>query len=145
MSTDANWKRKIYDLYCNIMRDVPSNDEHTERTLWNFEKQKLKAPGFEPKAYFIALDKGQYIGQSSLWRQKSKPKEFWTDLTGVARSHRRKGIALALKIKTVRFAYQSGAEYIVTDNEENNPMFNINQLLGFIPRSAWLTFEKQYN
>jgi len=144
-STDANWKQKLYDLYCTIMRDVPSDDEFTERTIENLEKQKLKAPGFEPKAYFIAIDNGQYVGQSSLWRQKSNPKEFWTDLTGVVQSHRRKGIALALKIKTVRFANQTGAEYIVTDNEENNPMLKINQLLGFVPRSAWLTFEKKYD
>lgn len=141
-STDSNWKQKLYELYCKIMRDVPSEDEHTERTLENFENQKLNAPGFEPKANFIALDNGQYVGLSSLWRQKTRPKVFWADLTGVIRSHRRRRIAFALKIKTVYFANQYGANQIETDNEENNPMFGLNQLLGFIPRSAWLTLEK---
>jgi GNAT superfamily N-acetyltransferase len=143
-SNDTTWKQKLYGLYCKIMRDVPSDDEHTERTLENFEKQKLKAPGFEPRANFIALDNGRYVGLSSLWRQKRRPKVFWTDLTGVVRSHRRKGLALALKIQTVRFAREFGAEHIETDNEENNPMFRLNQLLGFVPLPAWLTFEKRY-
>ena len=143
-ATDANWKHNLYELYCKIMRDVPSDDEHTKRTLENFEKQKLNAPQFDPRANFIALDNGQYVGLSSLWRQKSRPKVLWTDLTGVIRSHRRRGIALALKIMTISFANQLGADHIETDNEENNPMLRLNQLLGFVPLSTWLTLEKQY-
>ena len=143
-STDANWKHNLYELDCKIMRDVPSDDVHTLRTLENFEKQKLNAPQFDPRANFIALDNGQYVGLSSLWLQKSRPKVLWTELTGVIRSHRRRGIALALKIMTISFANQFGADHIETDNEENNPMLRLNQLLGFVPRSAWLTLEKQY-
>jgi GNAT superfamily N-acetyltransferase len=143
-SIDTNWRQNLYEFYCKIMKDVPSQNEYTERTFENFKKQKLSAPGFDPKANFIALDEGKYVGLSSLWRQKSRPKVFWTELTGVIRSHRRRKIALALKVQAVLYAIQCGANQIETDNEENNPMLKINQKLGFIDQPAWLTLEKHY-
>ncbi len=142
---DAEWKSKLYKLYCEIMFDVPNHDENTVRTMDNFEKQKLNAPGFNAKANFIAVENGNYIGLSSLWFQQKNPKKYWTDLTGVLGSHRRKGIATALKVKTIAYAKQIGADYIETDNEEKNPMFKINKMLGFVPFPAWLTYEKHYN
>ena len=63
-------------------------------------------------------------------------------LTGVLRSHRRRGIATAVKLPTIDFARSVGARYISTDNEENNPMYQLNLKLGFRPMPAWLDFEK---
>jgi len=141
---DTNWKTNLFELYRSIMKDVPNNDEMTERTFENFKKHKLNSPGFNADAFFIALDNKNYIGLSSLLIQTNKPQEYWTDLTGVLRSHRRKGIALALKIQTIRYVKESDGVSIETDNEENNPMFEINKMLGFVPLPAWLTFEKIY-
>lgn len=141
---DTNWQRNLYELYNKIIKDVPSNDEMTERTFEQFKKIRFESPGFDPKAFFVALDNGKYVGLSSLWKQQSKPKEFWTDLTGVVRSHRRKGIATALKVKAINHVRSIGGISIETDNEENNPMYAINLLLGFKPLPAWLTYEKIY-
>ncbi|MDX1283955.1 MAG: GNAT family N-acetyltransferase [Draconibacterium sp.] len=142
---DQNWKQSLYELYAQIIKDVPNNDELTERTFENFKKFKLEAPGYDPSAFFVALENGKYVGLSSLWIQTNKPKEYWTDLTGVLRDHRRKGIALALKVQTIRYVIESEGISIETDNEESNPMFGINKLLGFKPLPAWLTYEKRYD
>lgn len=141
---DGKWQTSLYELYANIMKDVPNNDEMTERTFENFKNHKLNAPGFDAGAFFVAIDDKKYIGLSSLLIQKNKPQEYWTDLTGVLRSHRRNGIALALKVKTIKYVKNSNGISIETDNEENNPMFGINKFLGFVPLPAWLTYEKYY-
>ena len=78
-----------------------------------------------------------------LWINPANHKKLETGLTGVLRSHRRKGLALAMKLHVIRFAQEFGAEVIETENEENNPMYNINMLLGFQPRPAWLDFLKK--
>jgi len=142
---DANWQRNLFELYREIIKDVPNNDELTERSYEQFKKLKYEAPGFEPKACFVALDSKKYVGLSSLSKQQSKPKEFFTDLTGVLRDYRRKGIAVALKVAVIQYVESISGISIETDNEENNPMYNINILLGFKPLPAWLTFEKIYN
>ncbi len=66
-----------------------------------------------------------------------------TGMTGVLRSHRRQGLATALKVHAIQFAKAYGAKAINTSNEEHNPMFQLNLALGFAPAPAWLDFEKQ--
>ena len=65
-----------------------------------------------------------------------------TVFTGVVRSHRRRGIAKALKVLAIDYAHRQGYQLIKTDNEEHNPMFQINLALGFQPEPAILFFQK---
>ena len=141
---DKDWQLNLYGLYKQIIKDVPNNDELTERSFDQFKKLRFEAPGYNPDAFFVALDVKRYVGLSSLILQPNKPKEFWTDLTGVLPEYRRHGIAVALKVATIKYVKSVNGISIETDNEENNPMYNINMLLGFKPLPAWLTFEKIY-
>lgn len=68
--------------------------------------------------------------------------KFLTGLTGVVANHRRKGIAAALKLRAIKYAHQHGVKVIETGNEENNPIYQINLMLGFQPQPAWIDFEK---
>ena len=61
----------------------------------------------------------------------------------MARSHRRRGIATAIKVRSIRFAKDLGYRAIQTDNEENNPMYDLNLRLGFRPTKAWLQFRME--
>ncbi len=65
---------------------------------------------------------GEYVGVSMLASNRPCSPRINTPLTGVLRSHRRKGIALAMKLRAIEFAIQQGGTAIRTDNEENNPM-----------------------
>jgi GNAT superfamily N-acetyltransferase len=143
--TRPDWKRRYYNLDCEIMPDVPSPDPVTLQPFEVFEERLLGAPAFNPPSQFIALDGEEWVGMSGLWLALGDPTKLYTGLTGVKRSHRRRGIAIALKVRGIAFARQYGARVIETDNEENNPMYQINLRLGFEPRPAWLLFERRFD
>ena len=64
-------------------------------------------------------------------------------LTAVLPPYRRRGIALALKLRGIRYAQAVGCPAILTGSEEHNrPMLTLNARLGFVPQPAWITFEK---
>jgi GNAT superfamily N-acetyltransferase len=140
---DPDWKRKYWELDWELLQDVPSPDPLTRSSLEVFEQRMFKSPSFLPEAQYIALDGGQWVGMTGLWRSEAAPHLLYTGLTGVVRTHRRRGIAIAMKLRAIDFAKQYGAATIETDNEEGNPMYQINLRLGFEPQPAWLEFEKK--
>jgi len=148
---DANWLRKTYEMLWQIEQDVPQVDPPVKEPFEEFVKG-LKHPNFWPEAWFIAVDPaassdddpvGAYVGVSMLGKNPPMPERLYTWLTGVVRSHRRKGIALAMKLRAIELAQQSGAIAIRTDNEENNPMLGINKTLGFVEIPAGVEYEKE--
>lgn len=139
---DPAWKRKLWELRWHILQDIPAPQARTGEPLAEFEKRLHGHPNFNPDAWFIALDEGEYVAYSYLHVTKSMPEKLFTGITGVKRSHRRRGIATALKVRGIAFAKAYGAKVIQTENEENNPMFQLNMQLGFEPAPAWVRFEK---
>ena len=70
---------------------------------------------------------------TGFWISLAEPAKLYTGLTGVLRSHRRRGIATALKVTALEMAKARGVRTLETDNEENNPMYLLNVELGFEP------------
>jgi GNAT superfamily N-acetyltransferase len=139
---DPDWKLKSWELHGEIIPDVPDDDLLTNEPYEQFAKS-FEHPDFIPEGYFIALDGDRWVGMSSVWDRRVKPRTFYTRLTGVVRSHRRRGIATALKVRAHEFARSMRAATVETDNEENNPMYDLNLKLGFRPTKAWLQFRKE--
>ena len=138
------WKENLRDLRWAIVQDVPSTEPFAKPTIAEFEEMVLRDPALDEKAFFIALAAdGSLIGMSNLWRNDPEGKRLDTGLTGVIRSFRRRGIATALKMRTIQYAQASGAETIQTSNEEESPMFVLNQRLGFEPKPAWVDFVRE--
>jgi predicted GNAT superfamily acetyltransferase len=98
-----------------------------------------------PDAHFLAIDReGRYLGVSNLFAALDDPTFLWQGLTGVRRASRGKGIAMALKLRTVRYALDRGVEHIKTWNDQyNRPMLAINEAMGFERQPAWITYEKE--
>jgi GNAT superfamily N-acetyltransferase len=140
--SDKDWKSKMHRLKADVLKDVPSPDEMIEWPIEEFERN-LAYPNYMHEGVFIAIDKGQYVGLSELWRSQADPRRLYTGLTGVARSHRRRGVATAVKVHAICFAQNYGATILETDNEENNPMFQLNLQLGFQPQPAIVEFKKK--
>lgn len=142
---DPDCSRKLFDLHQEILADVPLPDRYTPEAV-DFELWKRdlwESPYLLPEAYFIALDGERYVGESALWKSQASPQDLYTGLTGIRRDYRRRGIALALKLKGIHYAKTHGYKVIKTWNESNNrPMLAINERLGFVKQPAWITFAK---
>jgi len=138
---DPDWKRSWYELEGECWMDVPLPEPPTRGSFKEFES-RFESPNYKPEAHFIAMDGDRYVGLSGFWISPVEEQKLYTGLTGVVRSHRRKGIATALKVRAARFARDYGAKIIETDNEENNPMFDLNMQLGFEAQPAWLDYRK---
>lgn len=140
---DPLWQRHWYDLELAINDDHPMPDRGEPLPFATFA-QLVDTPLVNTDAAFFAVDAaGNYVGQSTLEIPDAQSKTLSVGMTGVLRSHRRLGIATALKVRAIEFAQAYGAEWIQTSNEENNPMFQLNLNLGFQPAPAWLNFEKR--
>lgn len=149
---DPDWHAKLHEAWVEIDLDVPVPNEPKPIPVDEFNKM-LKSPSLCPETNLIAVDNnslpeggprfGPYAGltcvnpalsDSSVW-------DIW--LTGVRRNWRRKGIATAIKLKSIAQARDMGGTRFETGNEENNPMYDINIKLGFKPSPAWQDYEKQ--
>jgi GNAT superfamily N-acetyltransferase len=144
MKRDADALQKTYELNEDCRQDVPSVDPVTRHTFDEFRKNDIEAPSALPDAFFIAIDReGRYLGLSNMFRSLDDPSFIWQGLTGVRRDARGKGVAMALKLRTVRYAIEQGLEHIKTWNDtRNRPMLSINEALGFAKQPAWVSYEK---
>jgi GNAT superfamily N-acetyltransferase len=140
--SDHDWRKKLWELDWVLSLDVPEIDEPKKREFEVYCRQTFDKPTFFPEAFFVALDGDDYVGVSMLELNLADPTKLQTDLTGVIRSHRRKGIATALKVHALTKARGTEAEYLETDNEEKNPMYSLNVKLGFKPIAGWLHMRK---
>lgn len=109
---------------------IPSSEEWVDMPFDEWRKYVLGGPGYDPDAFFIALDGERPVGLSSL---ELRPRNTAsTGYTGVHPDYRRRGIASTLKLQIVEWAQEHGIEIIFTGNDVNNkPMLAINLALGF--------------
>ena len=135
---------KAFELHQDCRMDIPSVDPPTRQTLDEFRRDDIETPSALLDAFFIAIDKdGRYLGVANLFLSLDDPTFLWHGITGVRREARGKGIAMALKLRTVQYAIDKGIEHIKTWNDvHNKPMLSINEAMGFTKQPAWVAYEK---
>ncbi|MHA1125481.1 MAG: GNAT family N-acetyltransferase [Candidatus Heimdallarchaeota archaeon] len=140
---DRKWAKKLWTLHIGCIQDVPSSTEIAKKP---FESYKTKIlPKLDLNFFVIALDGKNPVGLSILWGDEDEPDKMYTSLTGTLRSHRRQKIATALKVTNILKAKEKeGITFIETENDETNPMFQLNLALGFIDIPAKLVFHKKF-
>lgn len=131
---------RINALRWAIAQDVPATQPPVRESDASLANYLDAQPTALPEGWFIARHGDEEIGLTTLWRSQGDPTVVHTGVTGVKRAWRRRGVATALKVEAVRYAQRTGARWLNTDNEEHNPMYALNQSLGFEARPAWLTY-----
>lgn len=140
---DPEHRRKLYELDVTLAKDVPSPEPLTAPSAESFERHVFESRDLLPEGFFVALDGQHYVGLSALWKSDEEPDALYTGLTGVRREYRRRGIALALKLRAIEYARGRGIRTLKTWNESNNrAMLSINEALGFVKQPAWVSFVK---
>jgi GNAT superfamily N-acetyltransferase len=137
--TDTDVRQRFYTFTQIIQADIPSPEPFTP-IAYEVWSKRFDHSGYLPEANFLALEGEELVGVSSLWGREADD-HLQTGVTGIVRSHRRRGIALALKLRALAFAKERGAPIIRTDNEVNNEgMLSINRALGFVKQPGWVGF-----
>jgi GNAT superfamily N-acetyltransferase len=117
------------DLPTEVPVEAPSYD------VWLEEE----VPG--PVA-FVALDGTEVVGFAALMARG--PGVLEHGLTATRRSHRRRGIATALKRTEIAWAASNGYRELITFTQDRNEgMQAINLALGFVPEPAWISMRKR--
>lgn len=144
MRRDSSALQKAFELCEDCRMDIPSVDPPTRHTFEEFRVEDIDAPSAILEAFYIAIDTdGRYLGVSNMFRSLDDPTFLWQGITGVRREARGRGIAMALKLRTVRYAIDAGIEHIKTWNDvHNRPMLSINEAMGFARQPAWISYEK---
>jgi len=141
----ANWLPPLHQLYTAVAGDVPipAHPYPAPSQAW-LAQQALGLPDSLPDAFFIVRDSTRYVGMSYLHRDAEVPSRLLQRITAIHADYRGRGIALALKLKTIEYAQQHGFYEIRTAVESNNPsMLAINAKLGFVQGPGLVLFQKQ--
>jgi len=139
---DPGCLRRVFDMVNEIGPDIPNPDVFTASTYEMF-LSGIENPDSLHDGYFLAKAGGRYVGISNLWRSEGSPDVLYQGLTGVVREHRGRGLAWALKMRTIAYAREHGFRQIRTwNNTMNRPILNINEALGFVKQPVWITFQK---
>ncbi len=119
LARDPDAPRKAFELTDLCRRDVPAMDAATDITFEEWRQHWIDGPSFLADAFFVAIDRdGHWLAMSNLQRSIEDPSFIWQGLTGVRREARGTGLAMALKLETVRYAQRLGVDHI---NSRNSP------------------------
>lgn len=141
---DPAWLSKLHALHSAVVREIPLPDEPIpDRTPAEFLEYLFNAPGALPEACFIATHGDRFAGECVLYRSLDDKAELEHLVTGVDKEYRGRGVAVALKLRTIDFAQQNGFKRISTWVESNNPsMLAVNEKLGFVRAEGILVLKK---
>lgn len=141
LTGDPDYLDKLYALYEDTNRDIPEVGHSDTLSRAEFRAHLNRDDGL-PEAYHVATGGGLYIGYSELFRGREAD-TLKQEATAVRRSHRRRGVALALKLRGLSYAQAHGYARVNTGMASNNAaMVALNTRLGFRPQRAYLTFRK---
>lgn len=138
---DETFIKDLYELDLATTRDIPSSEPFTSVPFDAWLKDLRENPGFSPHTLWVALDGQKPVALAILIRQGTA---VWNGYTGVAREFRGKGVARALKLRTIEWSRQNGVDYIYTGNDiDNTRMLSVNVRLGYQPLPNYVEVMKQ--
>lgn len=141
---DPDCLRAVYQAHGVLDIGAPRDDPETPTPppLAQFLADEVHHPRALLDAFFLAKHGDFYVGESALKRSDAMPDVLQQQLTGVVPEFRGKGIATALKLRTVEYAQRHGYREIRTWNSSRNgPMLAINGKLEFVHQPAWIAFQ----
>jgi GNAT superfamily N-acetyltransferase len=139
---DERLLHQIHEVESRSAQDIPSTQGISEDPYDEWAQRVLQGEGRPPSCFWIALDGDRPVGIARLTLRPQAA--AFNGYTGVDRAYRGRGIAKALKLRTVEWARENGIRYIYTGNDaENHAMLAVNVALGYTPVSRQLEVIKE--
>jgi GNAT superfamily N-acetyltransferase len=132
---------EVYGVMVESESDIPSTVPISHPSLEQFARG-LDRPWTGHYRVWVALEGGRPVGISWLAYYPIAGNVF-TEMTGVARAARGKGVATALKLKTIEQALAAGVDTVLTQNDAGNAaILKINRALGYQPLREQLLYRR---
>ncbi|NKE07779.1 MULTISPECIES: GNAT family N-acetyltransferase [Mesobacillus] len=130
--TRVETETELYELCVETAKDNPGQYSSLP-PFEQWRKEFLPEANSRKEWVFLAIDGDRLIGVSQLFSTEDEG-VLYTNYTGILKEYRGRGIAKALKLRSIEAAMKAGAHTLTTDSEEKNaPMQLINRSLGYIP------------
>jgi GNAT superfamily N-acetyltransferase len=133
----------VHAVAVEAFQDIPGGDGPiAPGDLAEFRARDVDRPGFPPDAFVVALEQssGRVVGYAALQLKPGSPTIAWHDMTAVVRAWRRRGLATALKRRTIAWALDHELVALETGSDEANlGMQAVNARLGYRPLPDLLT------
>jgi len=124
----------VYAVAVECWPDMATPEPMPAPPYDEWAQEELRGP-----VVFGAFDGERLVGYAALAERPAKPGVLDHGLTGVVRSHRGRGIAVALKQTQLAWAAARGYRRLVTNTQEGNEaMRGINEKLGYREEPAWI-------
>jgi ribosomal protein S18 acetylase RimI-like enzyme len=125
-------RRAVFAANMAASASIPRVGAWNPPTFEEYARSTLGGVGFLPDAFFLAKEGTRYVGLSVLEGVPDEPETLHQRMTGTIPGYERRGIATALKRRTVEYARSHGYRTIRTTNDaENERMWRINERLGY--------------
>jgi len=132
-------RRRVYELNKECAADIPGRGEFFSYD--EYIQRRFAADGYQPDGIILALDGAALVGLCVISHVPGREWAF-IEMTGDRRSHRRRGLATALKISAIRQARGWGVSTVRTIHHRgNNPIITANRMLGFLDTSFTLNLD----
>jgi len=121
--------RRLYELNRTCSADIPGRGDFY--TYDEYVNQRIRRD-YTPDATVIARDGDLWVGMSAA-SDHSSAGYYFNEMTGVIRSHRGRGIAMAMKVIVIQLIRQRGvAELRTLHHPTNVAPITLNRRLGFV-------------
>lgn len=141
LGRDDETLRGVYEVMESSAQDIPTS-EVVGMPFETWRDSFLAMPGMSDRTSWVALVGDRPIGVAFFQRRGDHA--GFNAYTGVDRTYRGKGVARALKLKTIEWARENGIDLIVTGNDiDNERMLAINRRLGYRPLPSSLEIVKE--
>jgi mycothiol synthase len=133
-----NLHREAYALTREAWEDLPLAITVEPPAFEVWLEEEMPGP-----VSFAAIEHGQMIGFAGLL-ERDAPGLLEHGLTATRRSHRRRGVATALKQMEIAWAAANGYRELLTFTQDRNEgMQAINLALGYRPQPAWISMRRR--
>lgn len=137
-------ERELYEICEAGEIDLPGNEPETALTLETWKQDDYGLPDLSGEGSFVAFD-GERPVALTLLCVDPKRRLGYTQMTATLPSHRRRGLALAVKLASARWARDNGFERILTENDDTNVgMLAVNERLGYQPLYDQVSWVRQW-